>query len=66
MLVRLRHLLGWVFSVFRSREELLLENSPFGNNGWPFTQSDLVLDRVPSTNCSGSFCEGFGLAGRDR
>ena len=26
MLVRLRHLLGWVFSVFRSREELLLEN----------------------------------------
>ena len=26
MFVRLRHLLGWVFSVFRSREELLLEN----------------------------------------
>ena len=26
MFVRLRHLLGWVVSVFRSREELLLEN----------------------------------------
>ncbi len=26
MFVRLRHLLGWVFSVFRSREELLVEN----------------------------------------
>ena len=26
MFVRLRHLLGWVISVFRSREELLLEN----------------------------------------
>ena len=26
MFVRLRHLLGWVFSVFRSREELFLEN----------------------------------------
>ena len=26
MFVRLRYLLGWVFSVFRSREELLLEN----------------------------------------
>ena len=28
MFVRLRHLLGWVFSVFRYREELLLENLP--------------------------------------
>src|SRR5271166_2628835 len=26
MFVRLQHLLGWVISVFRSREELLLEN----------------------------------------
>ena len=26
MFVRLRYLLGWVISVFRSREELLLEN----------------------------------------
>jgi putative transposase len=26
MFVRLRHLLGWVVSAFRSREELLLEN----------------------------------------
>src|SRR5271167_1482892 len=26
MFVRLRHLLGWVVSVFRRREELLLEN----------------------------------------
>ena len=45
MFVRLRHLLGWVFSVFRSREELLLENlAHFGNNCWLCTQSDLVLD----------------------
>jgi len=43
MFVRLRHLLGWVFSVFRS--------SHFGNNCWLCTQSDLILDRVPSTNC---------------
>jgi hypothetical protein len=26
MFVPLQHLLGWVISVFRSREELLLEN----------------------------------------
>src|SRR5664279_4731549 len=26
MFVRLRHLLGWVVSVFRSRDELILEN----------------------------------------
>jgi hypothetical protein len=26
MFVRLRHLLGWIISVFRSREDLILEN----------------------------------------
>ena len=50
MFVRLRYLLGWVISVFRSREELLLEN--------------LALRQQLLALCSASREPGLRLGGR--
>jgi hypothetical protein len=44
MFVRLRHLLGWVFSSFAREKNSSWRTSPFGNNCWLCTQSDLALD----------------------
>jgi hypothetical protein len=44
MFVRLRHLLGWVFSVFRSREELLLENLALRQQLLLCTPTDRAID----------------------
>ena len=44
MFVRLRHLLGRVFSVFRSREELLLENLALRQQLLLCTPTDRAID----------------------
>jgi hypothetical protein len=44
MIVSLRHLLGWMVSAFRSREDLVLENLVSVGNCWLCTRNDLAVD----------------------
>jgi hypothetical protein len=53
MIVLLRHLLGWLTALLRTRESLILENLALGNNCWLCTESDLAFDWVVSIGCSG-------------
>jgi hypothetical protein len=40
MIVPLRHFLGWIVSVFSSREDLVLENLAFVGNCWHCTRNN--------------------------
>jgi hypothetical protein len=44
MIVSLRHLLGWMVSAFRSREDLVLENLVSVGKCWLCTRNDLAVD----------------------
>ena len=44
MIVSLRHFLGWLVSVFRSREDLILENLALVGNCWLCTRNNLAVD----------------------
>jgi hypothetical protein len=44
MIVSLRHFLGWLVSVFRSREDLVLENWLSVGNCWRCTRNNLAVD----------------------
>jgi len=50
MIVSLRHLLGWMVSAFRSREDLVLENLALRqqllcvSNCWLCTRNDLAVE----------------------
>ena len=66
MIVWLRHFLGWLRSVFCAREDLILENLALRQQLLALhALNGLVGDSTIRISCSGSYCDGYGLDGKN-
>ena len=64
MIVSPRQLLGWIFSAFRSHEDLILENLALRQQLLALHLKRRHRRLLASHKLSGSCCEAFGLDGK--
>jgi hypothetical protein len=66
MISLLRHLIGWMVGVLRSREDLILENLALRQQLLALHAKRPRRHLSTCINCSGLLCEGSGLDGKSR